>query len=42
VQQMQQVVELKLFSKPLGQVEHPLKLESMVWKDSQELLVYCF
>jgi hypothetical protein len=42
VQRVQQVVELELFSKLLGQVEHPLKLEWMVWKDSQEFLVYCF
>jgi hypothetical protein len=41
-QQVELVVELELFSKPLGQVEHPLKLEWMVWRDWQEFLVYCF
>jgi hypothetical protein len=42
VQRVQQVVELELFAQPLEQVEHPLKLEWMVWRDWQEFLVYCF
>jgi hypothetical protein len=42
VQRVQQVVELELFSKPLGQGEHPLKLEWKMQKLQQERLVYCF
>jgi len=42
VQRVELVVVLELFSKPLGQVEHPLKLEWMVWRDWQEFLVYYF